>query len=453
VTTIADLSKGVAWEYRMHRALFASGWYVRRNVDLRERIVGSPQTMSEIDLLGLSFDAGLSARRLIGECKDRKGSTKEADRVIWLLGLGQLLGADDLLFAKPRIAVATVRFARSTPVALYDEAAVLRIEAALHELKDAGLFDPIIGEDLVKRATERQSFGDARLREAYDWIHNASWYEEPLARVKRLPGYFRLVISQATGDSRQVLMIEGVLALLACGLQVAGLLRRHAPQVARAVASEGLASGAAPASVLREIAARADEYYRDVLDRVTEAQSGERAAVDIPRLADHIARPPGWAEGFFSFAESVGSRPEAATDVLRYAELELFESFAGRDPAQAQRTYVRGDHGWLAGTLASTAGFCQRLWELEDPLLEHLRLAGSTSQVSNATSGDGADQPAERHGGDRRAPSAPQTARAADHAPAIRGQSENNVRQESMLRDGPSKSPSDTVGKDRRGKR
>jgi hypothetical protein len=104
VTTLANLSKGVAWEYRMHRALFASGWYVRRNVDLRERIAGSPQTMSEIDLFGLSFDAGLAARRLVGECKDRKGSTKEADRVIWLLGLGQLLDADELLFAKPQIA-------------------------------------------------------------------------------------------------------------------------------------------------------------------------------------------------------------------------------------------------------------------------------------------------------------------------------------------------------------
>jgi hypothetical protein len=379
VTALAHLKKGPAWEYRMHRALFASGWYVRRNVDLRERIAGSPQTMAEVDLLGLSFDAGLNARRLVGECKDRKGSTKEADRVIWLLGLGQLLDADELLFAKPRIAAATVHFARSTSVALHEEAGVLRIESAVNGVEVAGAFDPAIGEDLIRPATDRKLFGDSRLRDAYDWVHNASWYEDPLARVKRLPGYFRLVTAAAAGDTRRVLVIEGILAVLACALQVAGILRRHAPQVARALASDTLASGAAPASALREIAARADEYYRDVLDRVTEVHSGQRAMLEIPRLAEHIAAPPRWADAFFSFADSLGARPESATDVLRFAELELFESLAGRDPAPAQRTYVRGDHGWLAGTLASAAGFCQRLWHIDDPQLDQLLNGGSGS--------------------------------------------------------------------------
>ena len=389
MTGLADLKKGAAWEYRMHRALFASGWYVRPNVDLRERVAGSPQTMAEVDLLGLSFDAGLNARLLVGECKDRKGSTKEADRVIWLLGLGELLGVDELLFAKPSIASATVHFAGSTSVALHDEAAVLRIEAALAAPLLAGTFDPAVREDHVRPAVDRTVLGDSRLREAYDWIHNASWYEEPLARLRRLPGYFRLVTSESSGSTREVLMIEGLLAVLACGLQVAGQLRRHAPQVGRALASEGLASGAASASALREIGARADEYYRDVFERLTEATGGARIMIDVPRLADNIAPPPRWADGFFSFAESLGGRPEAATDVLRFAELELFESFAGRDPEQALRTYVRGDHGWLATALASAGGFCQRYWSIEDALLQRLA-AGTPIRSKNSA----ADMPA-----------------------------------------------------------
>jgi hypothetical protein len=383
MTTLGDLRKGTAWEYRVHRALFASGWYVRRNVNLRERVAGSPQTMAEVDLLSLSFDAGLNARRLVGECKDRKGSTKEADRVIWLLGLGRLLRADELLFAKPTIAPATVHFARSTSVALYEDAGVLRVESALGEPALAGSFDPAVGEDLVKPAVDRNAFGDSRLRDAYDWAHNASWYEPPLARLRRLPGYFRLITTEGTGDTRQVLLIEGLLAVLACGLQVAGQLRRHAPQVARALASESLASGVATSGALREIGARADEYYRDVLERVAEAKGGERIMLDVPRLADHIARPPTWAEGFFSFAESLGARPEAATDVLRYAELELFESFAGRDPQPALRTFVRGDHAWLASALASVAGFCQRYWSIEDPLLRRLGPGGTRTESAH----------------------------------------------------------------------
>ncbi len=364
------LQKGPAWELRLHRALFMSGWYVRRNVDLRERIAGSPQVMAEVDLLGVSFDAGLSARRLVSECKDRKGSTQEADRVIWLLGLGRLLEADTLVFAKPRIAPATVQFSRSTDVALLEEAAVIHVERTLEGVRVAGAFDPDINEDLLAPAVARDVIGNMRLREAYDWIHNASWIEEPAARVKRLPAYFRLISGNAKGKTQQLLYIEGLLGLLACGLQTAGKLRRHSPQVARALGAESLVSGAASASALREIAATADDYYRDAFERAAEAAGGRRLMLDVPRLSEHIARPPRWADSFFSFAESVGARPEAATDVLRYAEITLFEEFAGRDPRPAQQTFVRGDHDWLAGTLLLAAAFCQRVWGLTDPFFD-----------------------------------------------------------------------------------
>ena len=44
--SLTDLQKGKGWEYRVHRAAFLSGWYVRRGVNLRERVGGSPQTMA-----------------------------------------------------------------------------------------------------------------------------------------------------------------------------------------------------------------------------------------------------------------------------------------------------------------------------------------------------------------------------------------------------------------------
>jgi hypothetical protein len=361
------LNKGAAWEYRVHRAQFASGWYVRRGIDLRERIEGAPQVMAEVDLLGLSYDAGLNLRRFIAECKDRKGSGQEADRVIWLLGLGQLLGSDELALAKPRIAPATVRFARTTNVALIDEARVAHAEGQLQGPRTAGSFDADIGEDLIKPAVARPGLGDNRLRDAWDWIHNASWTEEPLPRVKRLPGYFRLVMQHAKGKTRELLLIEGLLGLLACSLQVSGLLRRHSPSVARALGTEVLASGAAPANALIEIAAAADDYYRDAFIRDSERQFGERMTISVARLAGHIANPPKWAEAFFAMAESLGSRPEQATDILRYADLALIERFAGRDPQPALAAFIRGDHTWLAGSLALAKRFCARVWSLDDP--------------------------------------------------------------------------------------
>jgi len=383
VSEYARLKKGPAWEYRVHRAMFISGWYVRRNIDLRERVAGAPQVMAEIDIMGISFDAGMSMRRTIAECKDRRGSGQEADRVIWLLGLGRLLEADELMLAKPRISPATVRFARSTNVALFEEASVTQVESRLGGPRTAGTFDADIAEDLVGPAISRGALGDNRLREAYDWIHNASWTEQPIPRVKRLPGYFRLIMEHAKGDTRQLLLIEGLLGLLVCSLQVAGILRRHSPSVARALGSEALASGAAPATALKEIAATADDYYRNAFARDSEEQTGKRLIITAARLAEHIATPPRWSESFFSMAESLGSRPETATDILRYADLALYERFAGRDPASAQAAFVRGDRVWLESSLALAAGFCSRVWGLEDPFFTEVIGTTKSDQTAN----------------------------------------------------------------------
>jgi hypothetical protein len=385
---MTKLSKGAAWEYRVHAAIFASGWYVRRNVDLRERISGSPQTMAEVDLLGLSFDVELRPRRLIGECKDRKGSTKEADRIIWLLGLGRLLVGDHLIFAKPSIALPTVRFARSTLVALYDEARIGEIENAVADFAPFGAFDPEVGQEIIRPAIARDAFGDARLREAFDWIHNGAWLEPAIGRVKRLPEYFRLVEETADGTTRILMLVEGFLALLASSLDTAGRLRRYSPAVGEGLQRESLASGAAGAAVLREIAARADDYYRDILGRSIEQAQGKKSQIEAPRLADSIAQAPAWTDAYIAMSRQLGSRPEVATNLLRFAELELFERFvAERDPGPSKRMFVKGDHQWLSGAVSLAAGFCERVWELSDPTFSALRRSSQSIEADESHSG------------------------------------------------------------------
>ncbi len=61
-------AEGVEWEYRIHRAAFLAGWFARRGVNLQERVQGSPQTMAEVDILGISFDASLTEHRLLRLC-------------------------------------------------------------------------------------------------------------------------------------------------------------------------------------------------------------------------------------------------------------------------------------------------------------------------------------------------------------------------------------------------
>lgn len=407
--TPVNLTKGAAWEYRVRRAIFASGWYVRGGVNLHERILGAPQTMAEVDALGISWDIGLRTVTLLCECKDRKGSTKEADRIVWLAGLGRVVPASHLVFAKTRVSPATIQFSRSTTVSVWDEAAVQRVEQrfGLSEADWYGAFDPDLMEVSVRAALNREQVASPLLREAQEWVRNAFWYQSTPARLKRLHSYFEIVDAETRSGSstRTVLLAEGLLGLIACGHTTAGELIRASPMVGRALQLEALAAGVASAQSLRDIAARADEYYRDIFERYADSVGASRRAFTAPRLVEHIAKPPDWASSYLSFAERLTERPEVATDTMRFAELELYERFvAGRDPGPAHLAFVRTDPHYFRVVLSLAAAFCQRVWAIRDPLFERLA-RGENSPASAGgsalaeTKGAEGPQPAAGTGG------------------------------------------------------
>jgi hypothetical protein len=233
-----------------------------------------------------------------------------------------------------------------------------------------------VGQELIRPAVSRDAFGDARLREAYDWIHNSFWLEPVTSKVKRLPEYFKLVEDIALNVTRTLMLVEGFVGLVSCALETAGRLRRHSPAIGDRLQLEAFASGAASASALRDIAARADDYYRDVLGRSIEQAQGKKSEVRVPRLADTIAQAPGWTDAYLALSRQLGSRPEAATDLLRFTELDLLERFlVGRDPRLAEEQFIRSNHRWLSGAVSLAAGFCERVWRLEDPMFSALRQA------------------------------------------------------------------------------
>ncbi|MGH3082255.1 MAG: hypothetical protein ACRDNH_14140 [Gaiellaceae bacterium] len=374
---IKGLQKGRGWEYRVHRAVFLSGWYVRRGVNLRERVAGSPQTMAEVDVFAISFDAALEPYHLVGECKDRKGAAKEADRVVWLLGLEKLLKADHVLFAKPSISEATFTWARPYEPLLWDEAAVQAIEKRYGLEADTGYggsFNIALFEHTLL-AERKLGSNHANLRRAWDYLSAAFWYSGNASRAKRLPAYFKAV-SEANGLSdlaRDSFVAEGVIALLVAAATTAGQLGRFSPARAEVAVTESFASGVASSAALREIAARADDFYRDALVKATRTRQQGAKAVEVPRLAEHIAQPPAWLPDYLDLARQIGARPQYATDVLRFADLLLFEQLIAGSPIPApllESIPSPGDE--LLRLVQLCALFLRRIWGVEAQLLDRL---------------------------------------------------------------------------------
>lgn len=376
----ASLQKGRGWEYRVHRAVFLSGWYVRRGVNLRERVAGSPQTMAEVDIFAMSLDASLQPHLLVGECKDRKGGAKEADRVVWLLGLEKLLRADHVLFAKPQIADATFSWARPYDPLLWDEAAIQAIEKRYDlepESDYAGSFNLALFEERILAARKLPG-SSANLRRAWDYLSAAFWYSGNSSRAKRLPAYFA-AISGASGLSdlaRDSFVAEGVIALLVAAATSAGHLGRFSPARAEVAVTESFSSGVANAAALRDIAARADDFYRDALAKATRARPEGAEAVNVPRLAEHIAQPPPWLPEYLELARHIGGRPQFATDVLRYGDLLLFEELIAGNPIPAQLLEsIPSPTDELLRLIQLGALFLKRVWGVEEALIDRLLAA------------------------------------------------------------------------------
>jgi hypothetical protein len=377
VTEYADLTRGPAWEYRVQRAVFLSGWYVRRGTNLRERVQGSPQTMAEVDILGFGFDSALEPRSLAGECKDRKGGTREADRIVWLLGLSRLLRTDHVLFAKTSITPATAQFARPFGVQLWDEATVRDIELRANFEPDQDYFGSAnisLQEDLLRPARKANAFPNRPLRAAWDYLSGAFWYSRTPARTKLLAGYFQALLEtdKLPTRARSSFVAEGLIALLVSGYTTAGQLARMSPAQGDAHQETAFASGAADAKALRDIAARADDYYQDALHR-TISQTAGAVEIQVPRLANTIAQAPGWLPAYLAFSRRLGEQPLLAGDTLRYADILLFEHcLAEGDVHELLEQVIPSDHGALRTTVQLGALFLQRIWGIDDPLLEQV---------------------------------------------------------------------------------
>jgi hypothetical protein len=383
------LQKGRGWEYRVHRAVFLTGWYVRRGVNLRKRVAGSPQTMAEVDVFATSFDASLEPHLLVGECKDRKGGAKEADRVVWLLGLEKLLKADHVLFAKPNIADATFTWSRPYELLLWDEAAVQAIEKRYGLEPDSeygGSFNVALFEEKLL-AERKLGASQANLRRAWDYLSAAFWYSGNASRAKRLPAYFNAVAEEkgVSELARDSFIAEGVIALLVAGATTAGHLGRFSPARAQVAVTESFSSGVASAAALRDIAARADDFYRDALVKATRTRVKGAETVGIPRLAEHIAQPPAWLPEYLELARQIGARPQYATDVLRFADLLLFEQLiAGSPIPQPLLESIPSPTDELLRLIQLAALFLKRVWGVEAQLVDRLLATPSSNGVNES---------------------------------------------------------------------
>jgi len=362
-------AKGELFELQIARLLVAEGAFVRRRVNLEP----SGRQVTDLDVLAFLFDETLRLRLATGECKtaEAKSAPSSKDRLLWLAGVNQLVGADDGFLATMRNARDEDReVARSLNLEIIEPRALERRERiALPEAMTAHSEAALAIERQVDTACGK----DDELKRVYQFVRSELWLAPPVAALKRALGAMRILGSRwspSLGEAQQV-VLRWLFAELLCGfviaaVRLAGESYRTPEDVFAKRLNERLAEGLASYDSMREIAKQVDRFMVGVL---REAGVGETEVVGaIGALAP---RPPAYAEPLLELIQRFAAEPRLARQVPRLAERYAASEYPSEEPEAAR-------------LLRLVAAFVERQGRVPADLVTPLRWRSGVDSSSDA---------------------------------------------------------------------
>jgi hypothetical protein len=367
--------KGDSFELRVQRALFWEGIFTRRRVDLKEYFAPEEVQITDADLLGIGTGVLLRPERLVAECKERKGGGREADRALWILGVGRFLHASHIVFAKPRIAGRLQEWAEGQGLICWDEPAIGAIETR-HGLDDSLWFGSHRPELMLGDVANwiNAIRAEPELHRAFSMLRGDYWYDDNVRRTKRLAYVFSLYGQHRDRLAREVaqyILIEGMIALIASVLVTTNKYLETSPARFGARLQNQFSGGMAPVEKMRELAGRMDDYYqkklRDLAEETARFQQTKLMPVNVPRVAGTIAQAPEWLNAYAGLVERVARSSETAQRLLQFADLLAYEVIlAGNKFPTRWWGDMGGDPDRLLKQLQNVAYFMWREWSVRE---------------------------------------------------------------------------------------
>lgn len=331
----SGLTKGDELEARVAQLWFWEGYYARRGIDLRRQFSPEPLLVTDLDLLAYDFSPMLDVAKTIGEVKTGSGKNapRPLDRIVWLRGLRELVGADaaELTSSTPPSPRAR-ELARGLGVRAQSEHDLERREAAVEIAAVANLGSHGPQAFSEERSIHAHCSTDRDLERAYWFLRSEVWFLDPVAAAKRTVGLFRQLstlwapeIEDADARALRWLLAETVSAFTLSIVAVAAdaLVEDDAQFAARL--GERLSGGAVPADAMRRIAADVDKFIGGVL---VAAQAP--AHIRTEAIGALHPQPPEWTEPFIDLVRRLASSRTAARNLPRQIDLLVFERLARR---------------------------------------------------------------------------------------------------------------------------
>ncbi|MEU7343117.1 hypothetical protein ABZ778_04170 [Streptomyces bacillaris] len=324
---------GELLEARVAQLWFWEGFYSRYGVNL-ERYYQEPLLVTDLDLFAFDFTPHLAQIKHIGEVKSGTGKSAEKplDRLVWLRGLRELVGADAAELTIAKGVTSRIRqLGRSLDVTAQSVEDFERREGnAVGKMANLGAHG--VDALTLERDTRDACRGNADLDRAFKFLRGEVLFLEPFLAIKQLIDLLQGVGRHWTprlqdGEARAVrwLAAEGV-SILALKLVAAAAT---AMTLSRAdwddLVAERLAEGAVPMHQMRKISDAVDKYVAGVLSAVKVAPEVRTEAIGA-----FLPEPPYYAGSLAELCWRFKGDAPVARVFPRQLDLFIFERLVKR---------------------------------------------------------------------------------------------------------------------------
>jgi hypothetical protein len=343
LATRTSPDKGSELERRVGRVEFAQGALVRlRWPVFSPEAPAGRRVLTDVDVLSIDYDARLRHSISIYECKSIRGAKGEPDRLMWLVGLQKLVGAERAVLVRDTASSRGRQLARRLNLDIVDGTHLERLET-----ENAWLplrFGHVGGEDLADE--QDKALGQIKsIGEFPGPLLEFLRYQSLLAQPYRSLGALATLEEVcSTGcvlpdPASRFVASHGFMTLLLAAIRSASRLDAWGTVELRRVLENGLTVGHPYESNTLNLLSLADAVMRAYVDQIQAdyATSGATPiSTKIPSIRDEVASVPKWLDRFVDLVERLRARAEIARVLPQTAELALFDALVGGDAWSAK---------------------------------------------------------------------------------------------------------------------
>lgn len=276
----------------------------------------SPESFTDLDVLGISIAPGFRARSVIVDCKT--GSSSAISRMFWLRGLSEFFQADSTYMVRDRsISSGARQLARRLGIAALTGAEVVLLEE-LHPSRlplDAEPLSLMFTEEHVAKVFERLASQDRRIKSLIDFQQFDYWVIDEHLKLMQVVEQLGRVSRHMQGTNPQHLGI-----VLDCAwLYILSL--SHALEAIRDVHVSDVSYG------LREYMMGGINRLRE-REQLEELFSGLQARGQIPSDVD-VSALPSYFPDVLELATRLLRRGDLVVEAMRYLEVTSSLAIAG----------------------------------------------------------------------------------------------------------------------------